>query len=130
MSINWDDPAMAVTESDFIDWTAVGQSVEGKLVGVTQGTDFNGAPCPQLEIETESGTKTVTCGQADIKAKVIALRPAAGQRIRIDFSAVKPTASGFKKKIFDVQYPVAAPAATPAPAAAPAAAVASDEPPF
>lgn len=71
----------------FVKFDEIGDSVEGEVVLVQEGQDFNGNPCPELIIETPgAGTKTVTAGQAMLKVALAEKQPQKGDRVRITYS--------------------------------------------
>lgn len=102
------DPWADVPSGDYWKPVKVGDRIAGTIVGVGLGKDFDGQPCPQLVIDTKEGHQTVTCGQANLKAKVMALapRPKGGDQIAITFSAEKPTGKGSPLKEFEVVHKV------------------------
>ena len=129
MSI-WDDPDMQPAPTDYVKWDNPGQTIVGTITNIVKGTDFNGAPCPQLELRLDDGTDiALTCGQYQLAEKVKALRPIAGDRILVSFDAVQATAGGRTVKVFTVRATrggvelhegaLAAPAPAPVPQPAP-----------
>lgn len=71
----------------FMRFDEIGDSIEGEVLIVQEGNDFNGNPCPELIIETPSeGTKTVTAGQAMLKVALAEKQPQKGDRVRITYS--------------------------------------------
>lgn len=116
--INWDD----MTSGEFVKFENVGDNVAGVITAVRPGTDFNGGPCPVLDLLTTSGDeRTLSCGQANLKAQIVALKPKAGDTIKVTFSSTQKVEKGVKK-VFTVEHNAgsAAPATTPS----------NDEPPF
>lgn len=105
-----EDPWADVPSGDYIKFSEVGDKVVGVVLRIGLGSDFNGNPCPQIVLDTEDGEKTVNCGQANLKAQVMALdpRPKAGDKMRITFSETKPAAKG-ELKVFTVEHKVAEP---------------------
>lgn len=94
MSI-YDDPDL---KSDFFKFENVGDMIAGDLIEVRKGTDFNDKPCPELIIRTDDGADVhIGCGQAQLKAKVLAQRPEAGDWIKIEFTGTEKAAKGMKK---------------------------------
>lgn len=98
---NWDDVPDS-SEGTFVSWDSVGQEVVGVITDITTGTDFNGVPCPQLTIGEGDDESIVTAGQAQLKAKLKALAPRKGQRIKIVYTKKEPRAGGKTLKHFDV----------------------------
>jgi len=97
--INWDDMA----SSAFVKFVEVGDEVYGTITAVRPGTDFNGNPCPYLDLVTEDGERTVSCGQANLKAQIVALKPRAGDTIRITFTHEEKAEKGMRK-MFTVEH--------------------------
>lgn len=93
-SINWDEMAT----SGFVKFDTVGQAVSGTIVKVYAGTDFNGKPCPVLDLVTDDGEEvTLSCSQANLKAQIVALKPKAGQIITVLFDHEEKAALGMRK---------------------------------
>lgn len=118
----WDDPRLAMPAGDYISFANPGDTVVGDITSIGVGTDYNGDPCPQLNLNTDDGAKTVTAGQYDLKAQLAQLRPAVGDRIAIVFSQYETTPNGRQVKKFDIQVKPgdrapSEPPATPPPAA-------------
>lgn len=118
----WDDPRLAMPAGDYISFANPGDTVVGDITSIGVGTDYNGDPCPQLNLATDDGPKTVTAGQYDLKAQLAQLRPNAGDRIAIVFAQYETTPNGRQVKKFDIQVKAGsgqAPQPQPAPAPAP-----------
>lgn len=87
----------------FFKFDEIGDSIEGEVVVVQEGSDFKGKPCPELIIETSDGTRTVTAGQAMLKAALADKQPQKGDRVRISYSADGEGKPGqAPAKLFDV----------------------------
>lgn len=73
---------------DFVKFDEVGDAVIGTVKEVREGRDYNGNPCPELvlEVSDDGDEKTVTAGQALLKAALAESAPAVGDRIRITYS--------------------------------------------
>lgn len=113
------DPWAGITAGgggDYLKWETVGQSVIGTITAKRAGTDFNGHPCPQMDINTDDGeTVTLNAGQAQLKALILDANPQVGDRIAITFSGEEKVEKGMKK-VFDVAVK-AGDGTTPAPSA-------------
>lgn len=97
--IDWDQ-----FDSDFTKFDKIGDSIAGTIMAIRVGTDFKGAPCPELIIRTDSGDKTVTAGQAKLKPELARLKPRVGDRIAIVYSANSEGKPGQNPaKLFDVK---------------------------
>lgn len=95
----YNDPDLA---SSYFKFESVGDEITGDVIDVRKGQDYNQLPCPELVLRKDDGADIkVGCGQAQLKAKVLSLRPVAGDRIRIKFSGTEKAAKG-EKKLFDV----------------------------
>jgi hypothetical protein len=114
-NVNWDD----FSDGSFIKFENIGDGVKGTIVGVRPSTDFNGNPCPALDLATEDGDKTLTCGQANLKAQIVGLKPNVGDTIEVRFTHTEKAALG-TKKMFTITH-VPGSLGTP---------VADTEPPF
>lgn len=105
MSINWDD----MTDNTFVKFEKIGDSVSGVITAVRAGTDFNGNPCPVLDLTTEDGERTLSCGQANLKAQIVGLKPTVGQAITVKFDHEEKAAMGMKKVfVIDLTDPLGA----------------------
>jgi hypothetical protein len=97
--INWDDMAT----SGFMKFEAIGDSISGTIAKVYPGTDFNGNPCPVLDLITEDGERTLSCGQANLKAQIVAIKPKAGETIKVTFDHEEKAALGMRK-VFVIEH--------------------------
>lgn len=118
-SVNWDD----FDSGAFAKFQAKGDTYTGRIVGLRAGTDFNGNPCPVIDIEQADGTPlTISCGQAALKATVRQLGKdgelTVGRVITVTMTGEVKAERGMKKT-FDVQVRDAVGAAAQA-----------DKPPF
>lgn len=109
---SWDDiPRGGGT---YMRWDRVGDKVVGTITARRVGADFNGNPCPEIDVTTDDGEEiTVGGGQANLKAQMLDLKPRVDDRISIEFSGEEKAEKGMKK-IFTVK--VKAAERTPAPA--------------
>lgn len=73
---------------DFVKFDNIGDQIVGTIKEVREGKDYNGNPCPELvlEVSDEGDEKTVTAGQALLKAALAEHAPSVGDRIRITYS--------------------------------------------
>ena len=127
MSI-WDDPELHVSD-DYVKFETPGDTISGTITALRIHR-FDDKPVPQIVIRTPEGhDRTVTGGQARLKALLTEKRPDVGDTITITMTNVEKRAGGKTLKHFEVDIakggatvaPVATPAATPDPAAALAA---------
>lgn len=96
---NWDR-----YKSDFVKFEEVGDNVKGEVLEINEGRDFNGNPCPQLVIETDDGTRTLTAGQKQLQARLAEKRPEIGDEVSITYSGVGEGKPGFAPaKLFTVE---------------------------
>lgn len=136
---NWEN--IEVPAGSYIGWgTEPGQTVIGKVLGfnMTGGTDFSGAPCPELQLELiEPGYSmskdnqrfdyqagqlvNINAGGANLKRGVTAAQPAPGDLIKIELEKLEPLSGGRSVKVFAISIARGAGKATAAPAAAPPA---------
>lgn len=90
----------------YVKWEQIGDRVVGTLTAKGIGEDFNGNPCPKLDIETDEGPVTVNAGQANLKAQLLDLnvnnRLPVGCQIRIEFTGKEKAEKG-DKKIFTIE---------------------------
>jgi len=91
--IKWDE----FGASEFVKFSAVGDTVTGKITNIRIGEDFNGNPCPVLDLETGTGSRTVTAGQANLKSQIVQLRPNVGDGITITYDRDEKAEKGMKK---------------------------------
>lgn len=129
----WED--VEVPSGTYIGWSdRPGQVVTGTLLELGEGQDFNGKPCPELEIELttpaysvnkegerfdhgEGDVVKVTAGGANLKKAVRAAKLSVGDLVWIQFSSTEKVPKG-TVKIFNVRVRRGA------------GAVAEEEPPF
>jgi len=123
MSI-WDDPELHVSD-DYVKFETPGDTITGTITALRIHR-FDDKPVPQIVIRTPEGhERTVTGGQARLKALLTEKRPDVGDTITITMTNVEKRAGGKTLKHFEVDIakggatvaPVAAPEATPDPAA-------------
>ena len=74
-------------KGDFVKFDAIGTSVEGDILSIEEGRDFNGGPAPQLTIDTAEGVKKVTAGQVMLQRALAEKQPQEGDRISITYYA-------------------------------------------
>lgn len=111
-----------VPRGAFIGWgTKKGQHVTGTVLvySETEGTDYNGDPCPQLEIQlsekaasfNKDGERTnyepgdlvvLTCGQVSLKRAVKRANPKRGDMLKITLENLAKVANGTVKE-FGIQ---------------------------
>jgi hypothetical protein len=91
--IKWDE----FGASEFVKFTSVGDTVSGKITDIRIGKDFNGFPCPVLDLETSTGSRTVSAGQAHLKSQIVQLRPSVGDGITITYDRDEKAEKGMKK---------------------------------
>lgn len=127
MSI-WDDPELHVSD-DYVKFETPGDTITGTITALRIHR-FDDKPVPQIVIRTPEGyDRTVTGGQARLKALLTEKRPDVGDTITITMTNVEKRAGGKTLKHFEVDIakagttaaPSVAPAATPDPVAALAA---------
>lgn len=87
----------------WVRWDEPGKTVIGIVDDVLVGSDFNGNPCPELELSTVDGTVIVTAGQAQLKDAIIALRPEPGDGVEITYTGLTPLPNGRSMKTFKVK---------------------------
>lgn len=126
MSI-WDDPELHVSD-DYVKFETPGDTITGTITALRIHR-FDDKPVPQIVIRTPEGhDRTVTGGQARLKALLTEKRPDVGDTITITMTNVEKRAGGKTLKHFEVEVgkgtamaPAAAAPAAPDPAAALAA---------
>jgi hypothetical protein len=121
MSI-WDDPELHVSD-DYVKFETPGDTITGTITALRIHR-FDDKPVPQIVIRTPEGhERTVTGGQARLKALLTEKRPDVGDTITITMTNVEKRAGGKTLKHFEVEVgKVAAPAPAAPAAAAPAVA--------
>lgn len=105
-----------------------GDSIKGTVTAIRKGTDFDGNPAPEMDVQCPDGeTFTVTCDKAQLKRQILDLRPNVGDTVAIVYTDDERTAQGGSMKCFDVAVkPGDGPLADPTPAAAAKPASAAD----
>jgi hypothetical protein len=123
MSI-WDDPELHVSD-DYVKFETPGDTITGTITALRIHR-FDDKPVPQIVIRTPEGhDRTVTGGQARLKALLTEKRPDVGDTITITMTNVEKRAGGKTLKHFEVEVgkgttppaPAAAAPAAPDPAA-------------
>lgn len=97
------DPWDSLPSGDYFKFEEPGDAVVGDVIGIGIGEDFNGNPAPQVVVRQDDGQDvTVTAGQAQLKAKLMAARPKVGDRIKMEYTQKEQRAGGKTLKHFDV----------------------------
>lgn len=90
----------------FVKFDTVGVNAEGTITGLRVGQDFNGAPCPVIDIDGAAGPQTISCGQAALKATVRELGAKGeikvGRKISVTYTGDVKAEKGMKK-VFEVK---------------------------
>ena len=106
----------------YVKWEETGQHVKGTVARIGKGTDLNNNVVPEIDIDTDDGTVTISASQVDLKRKLIDALPNVGDHIVIVFTGSEKVGRGDMKR-FDVAVKKGAGdgAATDEPALTPAA---------
>jgi len=131
MSSIWDDPDFKPSDSEFVKFTNVGDSVAGHITSIGRKTWDDGSVSPQLDITDDQGEdKILTAGQVRLKLALAEQRPEIGDHLSVTLTEVQRRPGGKTLKVFDVTVirggkakAAAGAKATPAPAD-------DSEPPF
>jgi hypothetical protein len=102
-ALDWDQ----FDSSGFVKFAKIGDKAEGTITAVRVGEDFNGNPCPVIDITTPDGDDvSISCGQAALKATVRELGAAGevkvGRHISVAFTGEVKATKGMKK-VFEVK---------------------------
>lgn len=98
--IDWD----SFGSGQFVKFENIGDSVTGTITRVYTGTDFNGNPCPVLDLTTPEGEeRTLSCGQANLKAQMRELRPRVTDTITVTFNRTEKAEKGLRK-VFVIEH--------------------------
>lgn len=86
----WDDPAIAVTDGDFVKFDNIGDSITGRIAGMSTKTftNDNGGTdiVPQILLVTEDGAeKTLTAGAVLLRKRLIEQKPDVGDEVRVTY---------------------------------------------
>lgn len=100
MSI-WDNAEMQVN-SDYIKFETPGQSVTGMITNIGIHRWDDGTTSPQITLDVDGETKTVTAGQIGLKALLAEVRPEVGEVLTVTFTGVEKRAGGKTLKKWDV----------------------------
>jgi hypothetical protein len=101
MSI-WDDPELHVSD-DYVKFETPGDTITGTITALRIHR-FDDKPVPQIVIRTPEGhDRTVTGGQARLKALLTEKRPEIGDTITITMTNVEKRAGGKTLKHFEVE---------------------------
>ena len=98
--IDWDQFSSGGT---FVKFDVKGSTISGTVTSVRIGTDYNGNPCPVIDLETSDGPRTVTCGQANLRSQISELKPKVGDDLTITYKGDEKAALG-TKKIFVIKH--------------------------
>lgn len=99
----WDDREV-IQSGTFVRFEAEGDSVSGKITGITKHRFDDGTPVPQLSIQTDDGNEvTLTAGQIRLKAALAEARPAIGDHLAVRLTRIEKRAGGKTLKHFDVK---------------------------
>lgn len=116
MSI-WDDPELQVSD-DYVKFDNIGDTITGTVTGLRIHR-FDDKPVPQVTLKTPEGReRTITGGQARLKALLAEKRPEVGDTLTVTMIDIEKRAGGKTLKHFEVTVGKAG--AAPAPASAPA----------
>jgi hypothetical protein len=97
----WDDPEIN-NSGDFVKFDNVGDEVVGTIKHIGRKVWDDGKVCPQLELDTAEGPKTLTAGQVRLKVALAEKRPEQGDRIRVRLTQIEKRAGGKTLKHFQV----------------------------
>ena len=90
----------------FVKFATIGDKAEGVITGLRTGDDFNGNPCPVIDIDGANGPQTISCGQAALKATVRDLgqkgEVKVGRKITVIYTGDTKAEKGMKK-VFSVE---------------------------
>jgi hypothetical protein len=115
----WDE--IGIASGDFVKFENVGDTVTGTVTALGVKLWDDGTKSPQLELDTDDGSKTLTAGQVRLKLALAEQRPEVGDRIRVELTQIEKRNGGKTLKHFDVKVQRGSAGAAPAPAAAAAA---------
>ncbi len=90
--------------SDYVTWDNPGDQATGTIKNISEGSDYNGNPCPELVLEDADGDEmTLTAGQAMLKRLLAEQRPTVGDRIRVTYTGDEKTDRGGTMKVFTLE---------------------------
>ena len=99
--IDWDQFSSGGT---FIKFDTKGVTVTGTITAMRVGTNYNqDGSVIILDLDTADGLRSVSCGQANLRAQITALRPSVGDDITITYTKDEKAALG-TKKIFTIKH--------------------------
>ena len=78
----------------------MGSAIAGTIINIRRA-EFDGKAIPELWITTDDGDRSVLCGQANLMAQLLDLRPNVGDRIAIVYTSQRKAKLGMAK-LFDV----------------------------
>lgn len=67
---------------DFVKWENPGDTIEGEILSISEGSDFNGQPVPLLVFATADGEMKWTVGQRHALVKLSEIRPETGWTLK------------------------------------------------
>jgi len=97
----YDDPDLK-PDTDFVKFEEPGDGVKGVVVSVGKHVFDDGKAALKLVIRTETGDRTLTAGQMQLKTKLNEARPVVGDTVDITFTSTEKRAGGKTLKHFDV----------------------------
>jgi hypothetical protein len=103
MSI-WDNAEMQIS-SDYIKFENPGDTVTGTVTNIGIHRWDDGTVSPQITLDVDGETKTVTAGQVGLKALLAEKRPEVGETLTVTFTGIEKRAGGktLKKWTVDVE---------------------------
>jgi hypothetical protein len=94
------------TGGEFVKWQKPGDQVVGRITKIGPGKDFDGNTVPQVDLETDEGTKrSITVAQANLAAQFREIRPKVGDRIWVKYARDEKAEKGMKK-VFEIKVDV------------------------
>lgn len=97
----WDDIPRG--GGSYFKFESPGDSVKGTLTRKGRGSDFDGNPCPEFDLELEDGsTVTISAGQAMLKRLCLEQAPGVGDTVAIVYTKDERTPKGGAMKCFEL----------------------------
>lgn len=97
----WDDPAIA-SNSDYIKFENIGDTVTGVVVDIGIQTWADGSKSPKLVLRTKTGDRVLTASQVQLKNRMGELRPEKGDTLKVTLENIEKLQGGKTMKKFEV----------------------------
>jgi hypothetical protein len=83
-----------------------GDTLEGRVVALTEGFGHDGAPCPIVTVKDADGVDhAVWLWHTTLRAELVKLRPEIGELLRLIYDGKRQSAAGHGYHVYTVEMP-------------------------